>query len=262
MIGDETMDKNSGLTLSLCKAFDILACFTAETPQLRIIDLTKKLKMTQSNISRLIGTMAAYGYVEKNEETGYYQLGPAIITMSSIALNSIEIRKQALPELFALEQKYGVGANLAILKYNSMYYLAHVDSRTSPRMYTMVGYTNPLHCTAIGKILLAFLDKEERDRILDETGLPAYTHNTITDREILERELEVIRQNGYSREYGEHAVGSACIAAPIRDRTGRVVAGLSASGKFNQENLIDQEDQVAQAVIDAANMVSNKLGCF
>lgn len=256
------MEKNSGLTLSLCKAFDILDCFTAETPQLRIIDLTKKLNMTQSNISRLIGTMAAYGYVEKNEENGYYQLGSAIITMSSIALNSIEIRKQALPELFALEQKYGVGANLAILKNNAMYYLAHVDSRTSPRMYTMVGYTNPLHCTAIGKILLAFLPQEERDRILDITGLPTFTHNTITDREVLERELDEVRQNGYSREYSEHAVGSACIAAPIRDRTGRIVAGLSASGKFNQENLIDQEPQVAQAVIESANIVSNKLGCF
>lgn len=256
------MERNTGLTLSLCKAFDILACFTAETPQLRVTDLTKKLNMTQSNISRLIGTMMAYGYVEKNEDTGYYQLGPAIITMSSIALNSVEIRKQALPELFALEQQYGVGANLAILKNNSMYYLAHVDSRTSPRMYTMVGYTNPLHCTAIGKVLLAFLDIGERERILDETGLPSYTHSTVMDRDVLELELEEVRRSGYSHEYGEHAVGSACIAAPIRDRTGRVVAGLSASGKFSQGNLADHEGQVAQIVIEAANMVSNKLGCF
>lgn len=256
------MENNSGLTLSLCKAFDILNCFTAETPQLRVTDLTKRLKMTQSNISRLLGTMAVYGYVEKDENTGYYSLGPTIITMSSIALNSIELRKQALPELFAMEQNYGVGANLAILKNNSMYYLAHVDSRSSPRMYTMVGYSNPLHCTAIGKVLLAFLPEEQAREIIKETGLPAYTQNTVTDEEELFGQLEEIRRTGYSKEWAEHALGSACIAAPIRDRSGRVVAGLSASGKFAQHSLMEKEDEVSQLVIEAANKISNKLGCF
>jgi DNA-binding IclR family transcriptional regulator len=256
------MENNSGLTLSLCKAFDILACFTAETPQLRVIDLTKRLKMTQSNISRLLGTMAAYGYVEKDESTGCYQLGSSIITMSSIALNSIELRKQALPELFALEQKYGISANLAILKNNSMYYLAHVDSRSAPRMYTMVGYTNPLHCTAIGKVLLAFMPENDRKQIIAETGLPAYTHNTITDEEKLLAELEEVRRKGYSKEWGEHAIASSCVAAPIRDRTSKVIAGLSVSGKYNQCNLMDKEKEAAQIVIEAANIISNKLGCF
>lgn len=256
------MDNNSGLTLSLCKTFDILGCFTAETPQLRVTDLTKRLSMTQSNISRLLGTMAAYGYVEKDENTGYYSLGPSIITKSSIALNSIELRKQALPELFAMEQNYGVGANLAVLKHNAMYYLAHVDSRSSPRMYTMVGYSNPLHCTAIGKVLLAFLQEEQARGILQETGLVSFTHNTITDEEVLMGQLGEIRRLGYSKEWGEHALGSACIAAPIRDRSGRVIAGLSASGKFSQYSLMEKEEEVSRIVIEAANMISNKLGCF
>ena len=90
--------ETTGLTLSLCKAFDILSCFTPETPALRVTDITKRVDMTQSNVSRLVATMTAYGYLEKDEDSGYYQLGKQIITLSSIALNHSELRKQA-PDL-------------------------------------------------------------------------------------------------------------------------------------------------------------------
>ena len=74
--------ETTGLTLSLCKAFDILSCFTPETPALRVTDITKRVDMTQSNVSRLVATMTAYGYLEKDEDSGYYQLGKQIITLS------------------------------------------------------------------------------------------------------------------------------------------------------------------------------------
>ncbi len=257
-----TANDTAGMTQSLCKAFDILSCFSPETPQLRVSDFTKRLNINQSNISRMLKTMCAYGYVIWDEETGCYRLGTQIITLSSIALNSIELRKQALPELFLLEQNYGVGANLAIRQETKMYYLAHVDSRSSPRMYTMIGYTNPLHCTAIGKVLLAALPDEKIEAIIEEAGLPSFTRNTITSREKLMEQISRIRLSGYATEYEEHAMGSACIAAPIRDRTGEVVAGLSVSGRYSQGNLRDREAEVSNIVINTANIISNKMGCF
>lgn len=250
----------NGLTLSLCKAFDILNCFTAETPKLRITDITKKVQMTQSNVSRLINTMVAYGYVEKDEDSGYYQLSKRIISLSSVALNNSELRKQALPELFNLEQKYEVGANLAIFDQNKMYYLAHVDSRRSPRMYTMVGYTSPLHCTAIGKILLANKSDEEIKSIIDQTGMQSFTYNTITSFDVLMEQITNIRRVGYSTEYGEHSLGGACVAAAIRDRTGNVIAGLSVSGKFMNSSIQENEEEVAKIVINSALLISNKMG--
>ena len=216
--------EGSGLTLSLAKAFDILNCFTPETPALRVIDITRRVEMTQSNVSRLINTMVAYGYLEKDGDSGYYQLGKKIITLSSVALNHSELRKQALPELFRLEQRYAVGANLAVLENGEMYYLAHVDSRMSPRMYTMVGYTNPLHCTAIGKILLASMGDGEIAAVMQEKGMRSYTYDTITSLDVLMEQINKIRRTGYSTEYSEHALGSACIAAAIRNRSGAVVA--------------------------------------
>jgi len=253
-------NSGSGLTLSLCKAFDILNCFTPETPMLRVVDITKRVNMTQSNVSRLINTMVAYGYLERIDDAGFYQLGKQVITLSSVALNHSELRKQALPELFNLEQKYAVGANLAVLEKNSMYYLAHVDSRTSPRMYTMVGYTNPLHCTAIGKILLAAMTDEEIARVMEETGMPSYTYNTITSLDVLMEQINKARRVGYSTEYGEHALGSACVAAAIRGRTGKVVAGLSVSGKYCNSSMEEHEAEAAAIVMESAALISNKLG--
>lgn len=250
----------SGLTLSLCKAFDILNCFTPETPMLRITDITKRVGMTQSNVSRLVNTMVVYGFIEKNDETGYYQLGKRIITLSSVALNHSEIRRQALPELFRLEQEFKVGANLAVLEKGEMYYLAHVDSRTSPRMYTMVGYTSPLHCTAIGKILLSAMSDAEIETVLTEKGMKAYTYNTITSIDTIMDQICRIRRTGYSVEYGEHAFGSSCIAAGIRGLSGKVIAGISVSGKFCDLNMSEHEEEVAKIVMGSAAIISNKLG--
>ena len=254
--------ETTGLTQSLCKAFDILDCFTPETPVLRVTDIMKRVDMTQSNVSRLLSTMVACGYLERVADTGFYQLGRRIITLSGVALNHSELRKQALPELFRLEQQYETGANLAVLDHDRMYYLAHVDSRTSPRMYTMVGHTNPLHCTAIGKILLAAMTDAEIEAVLDRTGLPSFTYHTITERSVLLEQIGQVRRLGYATEYNEHALGSACIAAAIYDRGGRVVAGLSMSGKFRGCPLKDHETEVAAIVMDAAALISNKLGAL
>ncbi len=250
----------SGLTLSLCKAFDILNCFTPETPTLRISDITKRVGMTQSNVSRLVNTMVVYGFMEKNEDSGNYQLGKRIITLSSVALNHSEIRCQALPELYRLEQEFKVGANLAVLEGGEMYYLAHVDSRTSPRMYTMVGYTSPLHCTAIGKVLLSAMADAEIETILKEKGMKSYTHETITSMDSIMAQVDRIRRTGYSVEYGERALGSSCIAAGIRGRSGKVIAGISVSGKFCDLDMSEHEEEVSKIVMESAAIISNKLG--
>jgi len=224
------------------------------------VDITRKVDLTQSNVSRLVNTMVACGYLERLEDSGYFQLGKRIITLSGVALNHSELRRQALPELFRLEQTFECGANLAVLHEDRMYYLAHVDSRNSPRMYTMVGNTNPLHCTAIGKVLLSAMRDEEIAAVLERTGMQAYTRFTVTDLQTMLDHVGRARQNGYSAEYDEHALGSACIAAPVRNRTGAIVGGISVSGKFCGQPMREQEEKASTAVIEAAALISHKLG--
>lgn len=249
-----------GLTQSLCKAFEILDCFTPETPVLRIVDITKRVNMSQSNVSRLVNTMAACGYLEHVENLSCYQLGKKIVSLSSVALNHNELRKQALPVLFELEHSYGCGANLAIAHDDRMFYLAHVDSKQSPRMYTMVGYTNPMHCTAIGKVLLSSMSEIQIRMLLERTGMEQLTCHTVTSVDAMLEQIAVVRKRGYAVEYEERILGSACIAAPIRNCGGNVVAGLSLSGKFRGENLKTREQEAAAVVMEAAARISNKLG--
>lgn len=254
------MKKTNTLTQSVTRALDILSCFTDEQPEVRVVDVANKLNLTQSNVSRLLVTMESLHYVEKDELSGFYRLGPQIISLGGIALNNYDIRKQALPELYALENKLGLGANLAVFSRNRMFYLAHVDSHKSPRMYTMNGRSLPLHCTGIGKVLLAHLDPQHRDEFVQVERLHQYTAHTICDAALLQDELELIRQQGYAMEIEELALGRACIAAPVRDRKGQVIAGMSISGSLSDLNIKARESELSSIIIEVADRVSVKMG--
>lgn len=255
-------DAKNSLTQSVVRAFSILSCFTPEQPNLRVTDFAQKLGLTQSNVSRLLATMESMGYISKDETTNLYKLGTEVIALSSIAINNYEVRKQALPELYKIESTYGLSANLGILNNQQMFYLAHVDSHSSPKMYTMVGTSQPLHATGIGKILLAYLPVEEQKKILEEKKLDAFTNNTITDLDELYSQLQEIREKGYAIEKEELALGRACIASPIRNNAGKVIAGMSISGSLSMMNLEEREKHLSQIAKETAQNISEKLGFF
>ncbi len=139
-------------------------------------------------------------------------------------------------------------------------YLAHVDSHKAPRMYTLVGHRNPLHCTEIGKVIMAFLDMDELNEILHDQELHKYTARTIVDKQELKQHLESIRERGFSTEIEELALGRACIAAPVRGRTGKVIEGISILGPLSDINLIEREHELSRIIIEATDRVSMKLG--
>ncbi|WP_169728499.1 IclR family transcriptional regulator [Salibacterium aidingense] len=241
------------------RALQLLACFSDAQFELRVADFCHQLNMSQSSVSRLLTTLVDHGFVEKNHFSGAYFLGKKVISLAGISLNNYEIRKQALPELYNLEQKTNLGANLAVLDGEKMFYLAHVDSRRSPRMYTLVGYTNPLHATGIGKVLLSHIE-ENREQFIKNLSLEPYTVKTIDRKEELLQTMENTRQYGYATEIEELALGRACIAAPVRDRGGRVVAGVSLSGPLSEINLQEREQELASILIEATDLISLKMG--
>ncbi|WP_110943366.1 IclR family transcriptional regulator [Virgibacillus senegalensis] len=251
---------NSSKSQSVDRALQLLECFSDARFELRVADFCNMLNMSQSSVSRLLTTLVDRGFVEKNHFSGAYFLGKKVISLAGVSLNNYEIRKQALPELYDLEQKTNLGANLAVLDETEMFYLAHVDSRKSPRMYTLVGYKNPLHSTGIGKVLLAHLTNHEANQILEKTALVPYTVNTVDDKEELLKELEVTRKRGYALEIEELALGRACIAAPVRDRSGKVVAGISLSGPLSEIRLEERQQELASILIETTDLISLKMG--
>ena len=247
---------------SVYRAFSILSCFSAQTPQLRVVDFAHKLHLTTSNVSRLLTTMAKLGYVEKDEHSGAYQLGPEIIALSGVALNNSEIRKQALPELHELQARLDLHVYLGMQNRGRLFYLASINSPSDARKaFTPVGYTKPLHCTAIGKLLLAYMPATTSSACL-KGPLRKYTPYTITQPDLLRAELAKIRRQSYSTEIEEMSLGKACIASPLLNQSGEVVAGISLCAAIGKINLPEREKELSRILLETSLCISEKLGYF
>jgi len=159
-----------------------------------------------------------------------------------------------------VESRLGLGVNLAVLDGDAIFYLAHVDGPQAPRRYTLIGRHNPLHATAMGKLLLAFLPDDERARYLEQLPLPGYTPRTITDAQSLQAELDRIRQRGWSVELEELALGRGCVAGPIRDKRGTVTAAISISGPISTLAWEHRRDALTGAIIEVADRISMRMG--
>jgi len=266
------------------KSLAILELFNDEQPWLRVGDVSRLMSVSDSTASRLLARLEARGFVERYPETGFYALGPRILTLAGVAMNHSDVRRAALEEMYRLVHALGLGANLAVLRESGVFYLGNLDGRHAPRYYTLLGRRYPLHATALGKILLAWREPAEISALvsvpagarpgstppsmapsaptteLTGTALQRYSPSTIGDVGALLRQLELVRSRGYATEVEELAHGRACVAAPIRGRNGSVIAGLSVSGPVGIMNLEEREGDLAEAAVDAAMRISERLG--
>ncbi len=254
------MSREAGLTQSVVRALNILKCFTDETPRLRVTDISLQLGLTQSLVSRLLTTLMHEGFVDRDEETGLYEIGHGILILASVSLNNDQLRIGALSEMQNAARQLSLGVNLAVLDGNAIFYLAHVDVPQVPRPYTLIGRRNPLHATAMGKVLLAHLPDAVRQKTISQLSLNAYTTSTITDPDVLAKEVESVRAKGWALEMEELALSRACLAGPIRDNRGRVVAALSVSGPLSAMRWDERRDELVNAIIELCDRVSIRLG--
>jgi len=149
--------------------------------------------------------------------------------------------------------------HLGVLEEGDVLYLAKEESSQTIRMCSYVGKRAPLHCTALGKVLLAFLPEEERKKILEQKELPRLTDNTITDRNKLEKELSKIQKQGFALDQEENEKDVRCIAAPIRNYQGRVIAAVSISGPaFRIDKKV--QNNLKEALIETSTKISKRLG--
>jgi DNA-binding IclR family transcriptional regulator len=253
-------DSTTALTQTVERALSILTCFTDAQPRLRVADLARQLELSQSTVSRLLATLESLGFVERDPQTGLYSLGLELVTLAGIALNQSEVRRQAMAELSAVAAELGLAANLAILRGDEIFYLATVEGPKAPKYYTMIGKRNQVHCTGMGKALLAHLPEAEREAILGRLPYPVFTPYTAASAEALQPMLQRVIARGYAIEREELAFGRACVAAAIRDASGAVVAATSISGPLSALDLEHREEQLAARVIEMADHISHSLG--
>lgn len=243
---------------SVANACRVLRAFTAEEFELGISEMAKRLTLAKSTVHRLALTLIHAGLLEQNSENGKYRLGLTMFELGSLVRRQMDISNQAKPFLKMLMEKTGETVHLAILDHQSVVYINKIESRQAIRMSTSVGSRNPLHCTGVGKALLAFQPPERIEEII-ANGLNPRTPKTITEADVLRRELAAIRARGYAIDDEEVEIGLRCLAVPIRDYTGAVIASLSVAGPA-QRMTMKALHLLAPDAIQTGRAISQRLG--
>lgn len=211
----------------------ILSAFTGAGPLMGVADLARAVGLTRSTAHRYIATLAALGYVEQDAESRKYYLGPRVIDLGFAALSSMEVNRVAAVHLQELSDETGYASSMAILDGPDIVYVERCRSRRTTgvavELNLHVGSRLPAYCTSMGKVLLAHKEPAVLRALLDRTDLARRGPKTITVREQLVSALARVRQNGIAVSDEELAPGLRSIAAPVRNRTGHVVAAINVA---------------------------------
>lgn len=237
----------------------VLSLFNHLAPEWTIRDVASRLDLPYSTAYRYVTSLEAEGYLVRHEPTGTFRLGLPLIELAGVALNQLDVRVHGLSFLDQLADATGLNANMAVLYQGDTFHIAYAVRSAVPRMYTALGRRAVAHCTALGKALLADRPFAEVRQIIETYGWRPYTPRSIQNFETLERELATVRVRGYAVDRGERSVTTRCVAAPVRDRTGRAIAAISVSG--TQESVPDERiSELASQVQHVAAQISYRLG--
>ena len=242
------------------RALSMLELVASSKKGLSNADLSRRLKIPKSSASYILRVLENRAYLRRGGD-GKYLLGLRLMSLTSDALSHVDVRDIAKPELQRfLKNSRLPEAHLAILDNGRAVYIEKVEAEDSfIKMDIWVGHRLPVHTTAIGKALVAYLPQEEIVKILKTHGLEKKTRKSISSSEKFLREAAKVRQFGFAVDNEENSVGVRCIAAPIFDSQGNVVAAIGTSStilQIDDENLSKFVDQVKQS----ANRVSRQMG--
>ena len=223
-----------------------------------ITELARRVDMYKSTVHRLLATLVKHGLIEQ-DTNGRYKLGYTVLDLGMRLLASIDLRREAYPYLQELAMQSNEVVHLALLERGEIIYIEKVESQNTVRMHSRVGRRVPVNATGLGKAILAFLPQADTRRVVERYGLKRLTEFTETDRHRFLQTLEEVRRQGYAFDVGENELGICCVAAPIFDHTGHVVAALSVSGPSLRLDR-DRLQALAPVVADTARQVSERLG--
>lgn len=222
-------------------------------------DISAATGIHKSTVYRLLSSMAEGGYVERMEN-GTYQIGIKLVEIVSNHINSLGLQTEARPFLNALRAELGLAVCLGILDRHEVVYIEKMDISRNLRLYAQIGMRVPAHCSSLGKVLLSSLPGDDLDYLLQSIRLEVYTKNTIDSPDALKTHLRQVRQQGWGMDNEEYIVGQRCVAAPIYDYRGEVIAAISASGPTTL--LTDERlREVVPRVKDTAAQISRRL-CY
>lgn len=218
---------NASMLKSINRCLDIIEALAEERRGISLKQLALKVKMNQSTVFRVLNTLLQRGYVEQDPTTRQYSLGIKILELGSSLLEEMELYTQILPFMGRLREECDETVALGILRDGGVFILASVSGSLPDSVYVRQGGRYPFHCTALGKVLCAYLAEDELDQLVKVAKMEKYTSNTVTDRVPYTELLQSVRRAGLAIEDEEFLEGMVSLAAPLRNHQGKVVAGLS-----------------------------------
>ena len=213
---------------SVLKVFSILQALS-EQKNIGVSELSQRLMMSKATTYRFLQTMKTLGYVVQEDEADKYSLTLKLFELSAKSLEYVDLINLADKQMRLISELTNEALHLGTLDENSIIYIHKIDSNYSLRMQSKIGRRNPLYSTAIGKVLLAGRDEVFIRKVLSDVNFIKHTDNTIENTDQLLSELEIVRTQHFAEDNQEQEPGLRCIAAPIYDRFGVVIAGISIS---------------------------------
>jgi IclR family KDG regulon transcriptional repressor len=251
-------DEAPGRLSSVATAIRLLKAFSEDEIEIGISTLSKRLGIAKSTVHRLAVTLVSEGLLEQDPESGKYRLGIALFRLGALVRRRMNVSGEARPYLFQLRAKTDETVHLAILDGTDIMYVYDLESSQAIRMRSDLGGRKPAYCTAEGQAILAFEPPDVVEGVIGK-GLPPRTPQTLTTADGLRRALEAVRQRGCAIEDEESELGMRCIAAPIRDDSGEVIAAVGLAGPVTRLSKKTVAAFVPH-VIETAAAISARLG--
>jgi len=249
-----------GLSQSLERGLAILSAFTPDRPDLGISELARKLDLTRSTTHRYVATLSTLGYLQQDDATRKYRLGPRVLDLGFSVLGSLGLREIAAPHLRRLTDTTGHTSNLAIRDDTDVILIDRVRGRPGPYHHLEfslhVGSRIPAYCSATGKALLAFLPRPDLERILDRTDLVQRGPRTLTDKRALLAELEQVRRTGIATNDEELDSALRSIASPVLTRSGEVVAAVNVAIPWSPVAMTELVSRLGPTVQATADQIA------
>ncbi|MEU6098044.1 IclR family transcriptional regulator [Streptomyces sp. NPDC047079] len=249
------------LVPAVTRALDILELFLHGDGTLSAPDIVRKLQLPRTTVHELVTTLAARSYiVPVPGQPGRYRLGVRPYQLGSRYAEQLDLAAEGQQVARSVADTCDETVHVAILEGTDVIYIAKVDSTHAVRMVSAAGRRLPAHCTSVGKMLLASLPEPElATRIPEDAELVAMTPNSITDPVALHEALGEIRTRGIAVEMRESNPDVSCVAAPVRDRTGHVVAALSISVPMIRWS-DERRAELERLALKGAEELSERLG--
>lgn len=257
--GQSARSEPKGYIRSVAQALRVFDYLEECGTEVGVTEVADVLGVHKSTASRLLATLKTGGYVARNKNTGGYSLGIRILELANTKLEQFDLRAYARPFLEELANETNETVHLATIEGRVLVYIDKIDTTHTLAMRSKIGYRIPPHCTALGKAILSLLPKEKRTSLLKGTELKRFTPNTITNLEMFEEHLAMIKIRGFAIDDQEHEEGIRCVAATVSDFRKNVIGAISISGPVTRISRTKAE-KMGVLVREAALKLSNTLG--